>query len=66
MGKKRPKIMSKSSMSFNWKKLPEYIFGYIMMKVGLESMDNLHICRQVCKSWNEMIVSGLIPGKAHS
>ena len=53
-------------MSFNWKKLPEYIFGYIMMKVGLESMDNLHICRQVCKSWNEMIVSGLIPGKAHS
>ena len=41
MGKKRPKIMSKSSVSFNWNKLPEHIFGYIKMRIGLESMDNL-------------------------
>ena len=27
-----------------------------MMLVGLESLESLHRCRQVCKTWNEMIL----------
>ena len=36
--------------------LPELIFSDIMMIVGLESLDSLHRCRQVCKIWNELIL----------
>ena len=36
--------------------LPEMIFSEIMMMVGIESLDSLHRCRQVCKAWNEMIL----------
>ena len=36
-----------------WVTLPDLIFSDIMMMVGLES---LHRCRQVCKTWNEMIL----------
>ena len=42
-------------MSSHWHILP--VFGDIMMIVGLESLDTLHTCRQVCRSWNEIIVS---------
>ena len=38
----------------------KHVFGDIMMMVGLESLDTLHTCRQVCQSWNEMIVSNEI------
>ena len=41
----------------DWNNLPDVIFGDIMMMVGLESLEILHTCRQVCRSWNEMIVS---------
>ena len=44
-------------MSSQWHNLPDVIFDDIMMRVGLESFDTLHTCRQVCRSWNEMIVS---------
>ena len=40
----------------DWLSLPELIFSDIMMMVGLESLDSLHRCRQVCKTWNEMIL----------
>ena len=36
--------------------LPELIFSDIMIMVGLESLNDLHRCRQVCKSWNELIL----------
>ena len=36
--------------------LPALIFSDIMMMVGLESLNNLHRCRQVCKTWNELIL----------
>ena len=36
--------------------LPELIFRDIMMMVGLESLESLHRCRQVCKTWNEVIL----------
>ena len=42
-------------MSSHLHNLP--VFGDIMMIVGLESLDTLHTCRQVCRSWNEIIVS---------
>ena len=37
-------------------KLPALIFSDIMMMVGLESLNGLHRCRQVCKTWNELII----------
>ena len=38
-----------------WQNLPNLIFGDIMMMAGLNSLDNLQKCRQVCQSWNMMI-----------
>ena len=42
-----------------WLTLPELIFSDIMIMVGLESIECLHRCRQVCKTWNEMIFEAL-------
>ena len=39
--------------------LPDEIFSDIMMIVGLESIESLHRCRQVCSKWNEMILSDI-------
>ena len=39
-----------------WVTLPELILSDIMMMIGLESLESLHRCRQVCKTWNEMIL----------
>ena len=39
-----------------WLTLPDLIFSDIMMMVGLESLESLHRCRQVCKLWNEKIL----------
>ena len=39
-----------------WLTLPDLIFNDIMMMVGLKSLESLHRCRQVCKTWNEMIL----------
>ena len=36
--------------------LPDEIFSDIMMMVGLESLESLHRCRQVCSKWNEKIL----------
>ena len=36
--------------------LPDLIFSDIMMKVGFESLEGLHRCRQVCSKWNEKIL----------
>ena len=33
------------------------IFERIMLMVGVYSMDSLDICRQVCRSWNTMMMS---------
>ena len=43
----------------DWQNLPvvSVIFGDLTTMVGLESLDTLHTCRQVCQSWNGMIVS---------
>ena len=33
------------------------IFERIMLMVGVYCMDSLDICRQVCRSWNAMIMN---------
>ena len=34
----------------------DIIFEKIMMMVGLHSLESLHMCRQVCRTWNDMIM----------
>ena len=38
-----------------WKDLPDIIFGDILIMMGLNSLEHLHRCRQVCQGWNVMI-----------
>ena len=47
-----------------WVTLPELIFSEIMMMVGLTSLESLHRCRQVCKTWNEMILRDIWESKS--
>ena len=42
-----------------WLTLPDLIFSDIMMIVGLESLESLHRCRQVCSKWNEKILRNI-------
>ena len=49
------RIMSYLSPRSQWQNLPDVLFSDIMMIVGLESLDDLHRCRQVCRNWNEKI-----------
>ena len=44
------------SAGLSWQNLPVVIFSDIMMKLGSESLENIQKSRQVCKSWNEMVV----------
>ena len=37
----------------------DLIFGKIMMMVGLDSLESLHSCRQVCSAWNTMIMQNI-------
>ena len=48
--------ISSSSMSIGWGKLPDLVFGDIMMMKGPNCLEDLHKCRQVCQSWNMMIM----------
>ena len=43
----------------SWLTLPDLMFSDIMMIVGLESIESLHRCRQVCSKWNENILSDI-------
>ena len=45
--------------SRDWRMLPDLIFSDVMMKIVLESFESLHRCRQVCKTWNEKIMSNI-------
>ena len=37
----------------------DLIFGKIMMMVGLDSLESLHRCEQVCTTWNAMIMKNI-------
>ena len=43
----------------DWSMLPVIIFTEVMMKIVLESFESLHRCRQVCKAWNERIMTNI-------
>ena len=43
----------------DWLMLPDLMFCDIMMMVGLESLESLHRCRQVCRAWNEKILQDI-------
>ena len=51
--------MPKKPPNPDWRMLPDLIFSDIMMKIVLESFESLHRCRQVCKTWNERILSSI-------
>ena len=37
----------------------DLIFQKIMMMVGIDSLESLHKCRQVCTTWNAMIIRNI-------
>ena len=39
--------------------LPELVFDDIMLRIGLNDLESLHRCRQVCKSWNDRIMRNI-------
>ena len=43
----------------DWSLLPDLALADIMLMVGLESLESLHRCRQVCRTWNEKIMNNI-------
>ena len=44
----------------NWFMTPyPEIFEKIMMTIGLSSLESLHRCRQVCRTWNSKIMENI-------
>ena len=44
----------------DWRMLGhDLIFQKIMMMVGLDSLESLHRCEQVCTAWNTMIMQNI-------
>ena len=37
----------------------DLIFGKVMMMVGLDSLESLYRCKQVCTTWNAMIMKNI-------
>ena len=37
----------------------DIIFDNIMTMIGLSSLESLHRCRQVCRTWNAMIMKNM-------
>ena len=48
-----------SSLDRDWRLLPDLALVDIMLMVGLESLESLHRCRQVCRTWNEKIMTNI-------
>ena len=47
----------------DWLSLPDLVRDEIMLNVGLDNLEGLHRCRQVCRAWNTGILTN-IWGKA--
>ena len=43
----------------DWSLLPDLALDDIMFMIGLESLESLHRCRQVCRTWNEKIMTNI-------
>ena len=48
-----------SSVDRDWSLLPDLALADVMLMVGLESLESLHRCRQVCRTWNEKIMTNI-------
>ena len=48
-----------SSIDRDWSRLPDIALDDVMLMVGLESLESLHRCRQVCRMWNEKIMTNI-------
>ena len=44
-----------SSLWYGWQNLPDIVFCDMMVMLGLDCLEDLHKCRQVCQSWNVMM-----------
>ena len=54
-----------SQVNPDWSMLGhDLIFKKIMMMVGLDSLESLHSCRQVCPAWDEMIMKNIWENKS--
>ena len=50
------KVLSCSSRpSKDWQNLLDIVFGNVMMMVGMDLLENIPKCRQVCQGWNVMV-----------
>ena len=43
----------------DWRLLPDLALADVMLMVGLDSLESLHRCRQVCRTWNEKIMNNI-------
>ena len=43
--------------ALDWRKLPDLVFNDVMLIVGHQSIEDLDSCRQVCRTWNAMIMN---------
>ena len=51
-------MASSNTQAQNWLLLSHpVIFEKIMLMIGLDSLESLDNCRQVCKTWNAMIMN---------
>ncbi len=51
-------MASSNTQDQNWLMLSHPgIFEKIMLMIGLDSLESLDSCRQVCRSWNTMIMN---------
>ena len=48
-----------ASQNINGLLFPEEILIEILLIVGLESLESLHKCRQVCQTWNKLIMNNI-------
>ena len=41
--------------SKDWQNLPDLLFRDVIMMVGMDQVENIPKCRQVCRGWNVMV-----------
>ena len=41
--------------SKEWQNLPDLLFHDVIMMVGMDQVENIPKCRQVCRGWNVMV-----------
>ena len=48
-----------SSQNPNWLTMPDLVFDKIMLIIGLDCLESLDSCRQVCRAWSVAIMRKL-------